>query len=100
MYLRNHTGLSPTYLEKYTKYTQFASVTVRQLYLTFVMQLTYAINKVQLKMLQITSHTAQQTVSIKCKNLQLGSHQPKFTGGFKKASLAPQVLSNGCDVSL
>lgn len=64
------------------------------------MQLTYAINKVQLKMLQITSHTAQQTVSIKCKNLQLGSHQPKFTGGFKKASLAPQVLSNGCDVSL
>ena len=64
------------------------------------MQLTYAINKVQLKMLQITSHTAQQRVSIKCKNLQLGSHQPKFTGGFKKASLAPQVLSNGCDVSL
>jgi hypothetical protein len=53
-----------------------------------------------LKMLQITSHTAQQTVSIKCRNLQLGSHQPKFTGGFKKASLAPQVLSNGCDVSI
>lgn len=64
------------------------------------MQLTYAINKVQLKMLQITSHTAQQTVTIKCKNLQLGSNQPKFTGGFKRASLAPQVLSNGCDVSL
>ena len=62
------------------------------------MQLTYAINKVQLKMLQITSHTAQQTVTIKCKNLQLGSHQPKFTG-FKKTSLAPEVLSNGCDVN-
>lgn len=62
-------------------------------------KLRYAINKVQLKMLQITSHTAQQTVTIKCQNLQLGNHQPKFAGGFKKASLAPQVLSNGCDES-
>ena len=72
---------------------------VKSCFIFLSLQLTYAINKVQLKMLQITSHTAQQTVTVKCKNLQLGSHQPKFTGGFKKTRLAPQVLSSGCDVS-
>ena len=66
------------------------------LFLSF--QLSYAINKVQLKMLQITSHTAQQTVTVRCKNLQLSNHQPLFTG-FRKSKLAPETTASGCNVS-
>lgn len=61
------------------------------------MQFQYDINTVQMKMLQITSHQAQQQVTIRCKNLAID--QPKFRGFKKGTHIAPELTSNGCDVS-
>jgi len=63
-------------------------------------QFLYTISKVQLKMLQITSLRAQQTVTIHCKNLGLGQKEPAFRGFRKGTSMQPEVVSSGCVVSV
>jgi len=63
-------------------------------------QFSYTISKVQLKMLQITSLRAQQTVTIHCKNLGLGQKEPAFRGFRKGTSMQPEVVSSGCVVSV
>lgn len=67
------------------------------MYLLVSLQFKYDINKVQLKMLQITSHEAQQRVTIRCKNLAID--QPKFRGFKKGTHLTAEILQSGCEVS-
>ena len=69
------------------------------------LQFSYEISKVQLKMLQMTSLGAQQTVTVHCKNLGLAADELTFQS-FKRGvqfsmgtRLAPKVISDGCGVS-
>ena len=61
-------------------------------------QFTYGISKVQLKMLQITSRSAQQKLTIRCRNIALSNKLPTFKGFSRKTDLTPTVMSNGCKV--
>ena len=59
----------------------------------------YDINKVQLKMLQITSRHAEQQVNIRCHNLAFDNRDVMFHTMKAGSSISPQVYSNGCSVS-
>lgn len=61
-------------------------------------QFSSAISKVQLKMLQITSRSAQQSISIRCRNLETEGKHPTFKGFSRGVQVTPQLLSNGCKV--
>lgn len=68
-------------------------------------QFLYAISKVQLKMLQLSSLNAEQTVTIRCKNVGLSLGEMNFKG-FKRGTQfssesgrVPEVISDGCAVS-
>lgn len=59
----------------------------------------YDINKVQLKMLQITSRHAEQHVTIRCHNLAFDDRDVMFHTMKAGSSISPQVFSSGCSVS-
>ena len=61
-------------------------------------QFTYSITKAQLKMLQVTSDKAQQTVTIQCRNVETANNPASFTGFRRGIQLKPRTLSNGCEV--
>lgn len=63
---------------------------------TLETQFSYEVSKVQLKMLQIQSLAAEQTVTIRCRNLALQDHQPDFHGFRRRVSLSPLLRSAGC----
>ena len=62
-------------------------------------QIKYGINKVQLKMLQITSRRAEQALTIHCKNLAFVDEQLTFRGFKSGTTLRARSLKNGCSVS-
>ena len=66
--------------------------------LPFPLQFTYSVSKAQLKMLQVTSNQAQQTVTIQCRNVGTSSNPASFTGFRRGVRLHPNTLSNGCEV--
>ena len=63
------------------------------------MQVKYDINKVQLKMLQITSRRAEQAITIRCKNLAFVDGQLTFHGFKSGTTIRPNNINNGCLVS-
>lgn len=63
-------------------------------------QVKYNINKVQLKMLQITSQHAEQAVTVHCKNLAFKDRELMFHTMKSGSSIKPHSFSDGCSVSL
>ena len=66
--------------------------------LSRLLQFASTISKVQLKMLQITSHVAEQSLTLRCRNLDTLTKHPTFKGFGKRAAVTPELLSNGCKV--
>lgn len=63
-------------------------------------QFMYSITKAQLKMLQVTSDKAQQTVTIQCRNVETANNPASFIGFRRGIQLKPHTLSNGCEVGI
>ena len=61
-------------------------------------QFVSTINKVQLKMLQVTSRSAEQLLTIRCQKVELASKKPSFRGFNRKGLAAPELLSDTCKV--
>ena len=62
-------------------------------------QITYNINKVQLKMLQITSRHAEQALTVHCRNFVFEDQELLFHGMKPGSFITPQTFSDGCTVS-
>jgi hypothetical protein len=80
-------SLQPTNIEE-REYELITSV--------FGKKVGYNINKVQLKMLQITSRRAEQTVTVRCKNLAFSDDGLKFHSMKSGSSIKPRTFTNGC----
>lgn len=65
----------------------------------FLSQVKYNINKVQLKMLQITSRHAEQAVTVHCKNLAFKDRELMFHTMKSGSFIKPHTFSDGCSVS-
>lgn len=59
-------------------------------------QFASVINKVQLKMLQVTSRSAEQLLTIRCQKVELASKKPSFRGFNRKGLAVPEPLSDTC----
>lgn len=63
------------------------------------MKVKYDINKVQLKMLQITSRHAEQEVTVHCRNIAFNKNDLVFHSMKSGSSIMPRTYSDGCSVS-
>ena len=76
------------------------SAIVTTLYEETPLQIKYDINKVQLKMLQITSRHAEQAVTVHCRNIAFSGKELKFHSMKPGSPIRPQTSNNGCSVSV